>query len=42
VIDLILAQYVVTYTPKDVPPRSKLRVDVRRPKVAVIAPTWVR
>ena len=42
VIDLILAQYVVTYAPKDVPARSQLRVEVRRPKVAVIAPTWVR
>ena len=42
VIDLILAQYVVTYAPKDVPAKSQLRVDVRRPKVAVIAPTWVR
>ena len=42
VVDLILAQYVVTYAPKDVPAKSQLRVDVRRPKVAVIAPTWVR
>jgi hypothetical protein len=42
VIDLILAQYVVTYAPKDVPARSQLRVEVRRPKAAVIAPTWVR
>lgn len=42
VVDLILAQYVVTYAPRDVPARSQLRVDVRRPKVSVIAPTWVR